>query len=157
MHPNATLLNRLFTALNEDDHATMAACYHPEATFHDIAFDLQRRPRIHGMWHMICEHSNVEATFEIVRADDLEGRVNLVDAYTFSDTGLPVRNVIQSRFRFRDGLIVEHTDECDPRTWATMALGEGVSAFLAGRIRLMRSLKAHWKLWKFTRPYPQYR
>ena len=54
MHPNATVLHRLFTALNNDDHVTMAACYDPEATFHDIAFHLQRRPRIHAMWHMIC-------------------------------------------------------------------------------------------------------
>jgi ketosteroid isomerase-like protein len=157
MHPNATVPHRLFTALNNDDHATMAVCYHPEATFHDIAFHLQRRPRIHGMWHMICERSNVKATFEIVRADDREGCVNLVDDYTFSDTGKPVHNVIESRFRFKDNLIVEHTDFCDPRAWATMALGEGIPAFLAGHIRLMRSLKARWKLWKFTRPYPQYR
>ena len=83
--------------------------------------------------------------------------MNLVDDYTFSDTGNPVHNVIESRFRFREGLIVQHTDVCDPRAWATMALGEGVPGFLAGRIRLMRSLKAGWKLWKFTRPYPQYR
>ena len=157
MHPNATLLHRLFTALNNDDHATMAACYHPEATFHDIAFNLKRRARIHGMWHMICERSDVKATFSIVQADDIEGRVNLVDDYTFSDTGKPVRNVIESRFRFQDGLIVQHDDVCDPRAWATMALGEGVTGYLAGRIRLMRSLKAHSKLRKFTRPYPQYR
>jgi ketosteroid isomerase-like protein len=157
MHPNATVLHRLFTALNHDDHATMAACYHPEATFHDIAFDLRRRPRIHGMWHMICERSDVKATFEIVRADDREGWVNLVDDYTFSDTGKPVHNIIESRFRFKDGLIIDHTDTCDPRAWATMALGDGPAGFLAGRIRLMRSLKARWKLWKFTRPYPEYR
>jgi hypothetical protein len=38
-----------------------------------------------------------------------------------------------------------------------MALGEGVSGFLAGRIRLVRSFKAHWKLRKFIRAHPQYR
>ena len=157
MHPNASLLHRLFTALNDDDHVTMASCYHPEATFHDIAFNLKGRARIHGMWHMICELSDVKATFEVAHADDFEGRVNLVDTYTFSDTGNAVRNVIDSRFRFQDGLIAQHTDLCDARAWATMALGEGVTGFLAGRIRLMRSLTANWLLWKFTRPYPQYR
>ena len=135
----------------------MASCYHPDATFHDIAFDLKRRARIHGMWHMICERSDVKATFEVVHADDVVGRVDLVDEYTFSDTGRPVRNVIDSRFRFQDGLIAEHTDHCDAGTWATMALGEGVIGFLAGRIRLVRSFKANMKLRKFTQAYPQYR
>jgi hypothetical protein len=157
MHPNAALLHRLFTALNHDDHQKMASCYQPEAKFHDIAFDLKRRTRIHGMWHMICELSDVKATFEIVHANDFDGRVNLVDEYTFSDTGYPVRNVIDSRFRFQDGLIAEHTDLCDSRAWATMALGEGVTGFLAGRIRLVRSVKANWMLWKFTRTHRQYR
>jgi ketosteroid isomerase-like protein len=156
-HANAALLRRLFAALNQHDHATMAACYHPRATFHDIAFDLKGQPRIHGMWHMICERSNVVATIEVVDANDVEGRVSLVDTYTFSDTGYPVRNVIDSRFHFRDGLISEQTDDCDARAWASQALGPGLTGFLAGRIRLMRSLKARWKLWKFTRLYPQYR
>ena len=156
-HANAALLHRLFAALNQHDHETMGACYHPTATFHDIAFNLKGRPRIHAMWHMICQRSNVVATIEAVHANDIEGRVSLVDTYTFSDTGYPVRNVIDSRFRFRDGLISEQMDHCDAKAWASQALGEGLTSFLAGRIRLMRSLKAGWKLWKFTRPYAQYR
>jgi Ketosteroid isomerase-related protein len=151
MHPNAVLLDRLFNALNRKDHATMASCYHPDATFHDIAFDLKGRPRIHAMWQMICERSNVTATVTVVHADDGDGRVNVVDDYTFSDTGLPVHNIIESRFKFRDGLIAQHIDLCDPKAWATMALGDGLPGFLAGRIRLIRSIKARWKLWQFGR------
>lgn len=32
-----------------------AACYHPDATFEDIAFPLRGKKQIHGMWHMIAE------------------------------------------------------------------------------------------------------
>src|SRR3954462_407066 len=122
MHPNAALLDRLFTALDRHDHATMTACYHLDATFRDIAFDLHGRKEIHAMWHMICE-GDIRATFDVVHADDNTAEVNLIDDYTFSSTGRKVHNVIQSRFQFQDGVIIEHHDFCDPRAWAAMALG----------------------------------
>jgi ketosteroid isomerase-like protein len=156
MHPNGVLLQRLFTALDRHDHSAMGPCYQPTATFHDIAFDLEGRQRILAMWHMICEGSDIRVTFEAVHANDQDGRVALVDEYTFGDTGRKVRNVIDSRFRFNDGLIVEHRDFCDAPAWASMAIG-GVSGLLAGRIRLLRSLKANKKLDSFVRAHSEYR
>jgi hypothetical protein len=55
MHPNTQLLQRFFTALNDHDHEARACYYPPRATFRDIAFDLDRVTRIHGMWFMICD------------------------------------------------------------------------------------------------------
>jgi SnoaL-like domain len=156
MHPNQVLLQRLFTALDQHDYPTMGSCYHADALFHDIAFKLEKRQCILGMWHMICEGTDIRATFEVVHANDQEGRVNLVDDYTFSDTGRHVHNVIDSRFRFQDGLTAEHKDSCDAHAWAAMALG-GVSGFLAGRIRLLRSWKASQMLKKFIQSHPEYR
>jgi ketosteroid isomerase-like protein len=149
MHPNGLLLRRLFTALDAHDHPTMAACYAPAASFRDIAFDLEGKPDIHGMWQMICERSDIRATFEVVHADDGEGRVALVDHYTFSDTKFKVRNVIDARFRFENGLIVQHHDHCDARAWAAMAFHGGVRGFLAGRFRFVRSRAAKAKLKTF--------
>jgi ketosteroid isomerase-like protein len=156
MHPNTQLLTRLFAALSQHDHRSMAACYHPAATFHDIAFDLRTSKRIHAMWHMICEGSDITATVQSVHADDLQGRASVVDEYTFRDTGRPVRNVIDCRFRFKDGLIIEQTDTCDERAWAGLALG-GITGFLAGRIRLLRSWKANGKLKTVLSAHPEYR
>ena len=65
MHANAALLHRLFTALDHNDHPTMASCYHSAARFRDIAFDLRGRKQIHSMWHMICA-GDIRATFEVV-------------------------------------------------------------------------------------------
>jgi hypothetical protein len=61
-----------------------------------------------------------------------------------------VRNAIDSRFHFRDGLIVEQRDSCDARLWGRMAIG-GLPGFLAGHIRLLRSWKASALLRDFTR------
>jgi SnoaL-like domain len=165
MHPNALQLQRLFSSLNRHDHVTMAFCYHSAARFRDIAFDLRGRQEIHDMWRMIC-HGDIRATFDVVDANDDDGYVKLVDEYTFhaddavpSDGRVPVpgrsvRNVIDSRFHFSEGLIIEHEDSCDPRLWADMALG-GAAGFLAGRIRLLRSWKAKQKLKEFVRSHPE--
>lgn len=147
MHPHVLLLQRLFTALNRHDASGMADCYHPRATFRDIAFQLEGRDQIHGMWRMICA-GDIHATFEVLFADDERGRVRLIDEYTFSDTGRKVRNVIDSQFRFADHAVVEQRDACDARAWASMAIG-GISGFVAGRVGLLRRIKARRKLKKF--------
>ena len=147
-HPNAALLRRLFTSLQGRDDQAMADCYAEQATFHDIAFDLKNRREIHAMWRMICATTPVTVTIEGVEADDRTGRARIIDEYTFSDTGNPVVNPIESRFRFADGRIVEHRDECDERSWARQAIG-GPFGWLAGRVRPLRAWKASRKL----RPY----
>ncbi|HMG48835.1 MAG TPA: nuclear transport factor 2 family protein [Allosphingosinicella sp.] len=160
MHANGILLKRLFTALGEHDHLAMASCYHPKARFRDIAFNLRGADEIYDMWRMICS-GDIEVEFEVLEADDRAGRVRLVDTYTFGASkdppkpGRRVRNAIDSRFQFEDGLIVRHEDDCDAKVWAKQAMGDGVGAFLASRIRLMRSLVANAKLTKFVRTNPE--
>ena len=154
-HANADLLARLFTGLAQHDHEAMAACYHPDATFTDIAFDLRGRRQIHAMWHMISE-GDIRTAFTVRNADDRAGVVAVTDDYTFRATGKPVHNVIESHFRFRDGLIEEQRDLCDAQKWADQALG-GPSGFLAGRLRFLRSLKARQTLSKFMAAHPEYR
>jgi hypothetical protein len=149
MHPNGLLLRRLFMALDVHDHQTMAECYAPAASFRDIAFNLEGKPKIHAMWQIICESSDLRATFEVVHADDVEGRVPLIDHYTYRDTKFKVRNVIDARFRFENGLIVQHRDYCDAKAWAAMAFHGGVRGFLAGRFRFVRARAAEAKLKAF--------
>jgi ketosteroid isomerase-like protein len=149
MHSNEQLLQQLYANLNQRNHQAMADCYHPDATFHDIAFKLQGKDQIRSMWQMICS-GDIRTTFEIVSVDDREGVVALVDEYTFSETGRRVRNPIESRFRFRDGLIAHHRDSCDSRAWAAAAIG-GLGGFLAGRVRFLRAWKARGMLREFIR------
>jgi hypothetical protein len=77
----------------------------------------------------------------------------VIDEYTFSDTGRKVRNVIDSRFTFRDQLVAEHRDTCNPRQWADMAFG-GFKGFVAGRIAPITRFKARRKLKRFVERHP---
>jgi hypothetical protein len=161
MHQNAALLSRLFTALDQHDHTTMASCYHPDATFRDIAFDLAGQRRIHAMWHMVSE-SDIRVAVEHVEAGEREGYARFVDTYTFGagrGSGRPgrlVRNPIEARFWFEGEQIIRELDSCDARAWASAALG-GASGFLAGRVRLLRSAVARSKLDAFIERHPEYR
>ena len=151
-HPNAALLVQLFTALNRRDADGVAACYGRDATFSDIAFDLHGQDAIRDMWRMICA-GDIRSEFEVVCADDERGQVAVIDHYTFTDTGRAVRNVIDSRFRFAKGLVLQHRHECDPRAWAAMAIG-GAAGFAAGRLAPLRRFKARKKLQAFLRAHP---
>jgi hypothetical protein len=154
MHSHAALLAKLYGCLDGKDHQSMASCYHPHATFMDIAFTLHGRKRIHAMWHLIAE-TDLRATFRVLRADDQTGTVDLTDDYTFRDTARHVHNVIRSEFRFRDGLIIEHRDSCDALKWGMQALGpvKGVFSWL---IPAIRRSKAMTKLEKFIASHPEY-
>jgi hypothetical protein len=162
MPDTAALLDKLFTSLDKHDDRAMASCYHDSAHFRDIAFDLDGRKQIHSMWAMICD-GDIRVQFEILEANDRFGRVKLVDTYTFGTSkdslrpGRPIRNSIESSFIFKDGLILRHDDDCDPKAWAKSALANGFIGFFAGRIRLLRSHKARSLLAAFVAKHPEYR
>ncbi|HYH79636.1 MAG TPA: nuclear transport factor 2 family protein [Longimicrobium sp.] len=148
MHPNEQLLERLYTCLREHDADGMAACYHPDATFDDIAFSLAGRKKIHAMWDMICR-TDIRAEFKVLHADNETGVVDLVDEYhygrTDSDPGRPVHNAIRSTFGFRDGLIFAHEDRCDALVWGRQALGPALGV-LTWLVPIARTIKAKKKL-----------
>lgn len=154
MHPNSSLLEKLYTCLNAKNHVGMAACYHPDAEFQDIAFTLRGNKPIHAMWHLISE-GDLKASFTIRQVDGQTGMVDLVDDYTFRDTGRPIHNLIQSEFRFEDGLIVQHHDSCNALQWGMQALGpvKGVMSWL---IPSKRREMAMAKLQKFIAIHPEY-
>jgi ketosteroid isomerase-like protein len=155
MHSHAEVVTRLFMALQKHDHEAMASCYDDDATFKDIAFDISGKKRIHAMWHMICE-GDIRSSFDIVKVDDRVAVVKVVDEYTFRSSGRKVHNVIESRFRLKNGSIVDQQDTCDAREWAGMALG-GVSGFLAGRLDFVRRAKARKTLDAFIDKHAEYK
>jgi hypothetical protein len=58
-----------------------------------------------------------------VGTDDSTGRCHWTADNVFKDTGRRVFNEIQARFRFRDGLVVDHLDECNAKQWAKKTYG----------------------------------
>lgn len=123
MTPNAQLLTDFYTAFQTRDYARMNACYADEAHFEDPVFTL-RGPQIHAMWHMLCEAGeDLRLTFSGVEADETEGRAHWEPVYAFGTAGRTVHNVIEARFRFRDGRIAHHRDAFDLWRWTRQALG----------------------------------
>jgi len=141
--------------LHEHQHGFMAGLYHEQATFRDIAFDLQGQKRIHAMWHRICEGDiiveidSIEAVRETIIA-------HVVDRYTFTKTLRKVVNRITSQFRFCNGLIIEHHDTCNELDWARQAFG-GIQGELAGRLGVLRRRAARKLMNQILEEHPEYR
>jgi hypothetical protein len=134
------LIDRFYKAFKQRDAAGMAACYHVQARFRDPVFELQGE-RIGKMWKMLCSRgADLRVEFGNVSADATAGSADWQAWYTFSTTRRPVHNVIHARFRFADGLIVEHIDEFNFWRWSRQALGPaglllGWSPFIRAKVR----------------------
>lgn len=123
VHPNATLIDTFYRAFQRRDHATMAACYAPDASFQDPVFTLEGAA-VGAMWRMLCERGkDLRIEYGQIEADVAAGSAAWSAWYTFSGTERPVHNQIRASFAFRNGRIVRHTDRFDLYRWAAQALG----------------------------------
>lgn len=124
MHAHAALITRFYDAFARRDAAGMAACYHPEVRFSDPAFPDLRGPEAAAMWAMLVSRGkDLKVTASDISADDLSGKAHWDAHYTFSQTGRKVLNRIDARFKFADGLIIEHLDHFSFARWSRQALG----------------------------------
>lgn len=152
------LIENFYTAFQRKDWQGMQACYHDDVVFSDPVFQHLKGTQAKAMWHMLLvAGKDLTITFRDVRATESEGSCHWEAHYTFSRTGRKVHNVIEARFRFREGKIGEHTDRFDLWKWARMALGMsglwlGWSPFLQKKVRDI----AKSGLEKFIREHPFY-
>jgi ketosteroid isomerase-like protein len=123
MANEAALIERFFAAFARRDAPAMTACYAEDAHFRDPVFDVTG-PRIGAMWSMLCERAvDLQVDWRDVRADAATGSAHWEPRYTFSATGRPVHNRIDSAFTFKANLIATHVDTFDLWRWSRMALG----------------------------------
>ena len=125
-NPNTQLIERFYGAFKEHDGARMAACYAPDVEFSDPVFPDLKGHRAGAMWQMLTEggsDAGLRIELHEHEADETTGSAHWIAHYTFSETGRPVVNDIQARFRFEDGLISEHRDDFDFHRWSRQALG----------------------------------
>jgi ketosteroid isomerase-like protein len=141
VHPNQQLIERLYSCFNARDAIGMGGCYHPEVVFSDPAFGELRGGEVAAMWAMLCSRAqDLAITLAEAAASDERGQARWEARYTFTRTGRAVHNVIDARFLFRDGLIVDHVDHFDFWRWSRQALGLpglllGWSPALRSRVR----------------------
>ena len=118
------LIQRFYTAFNEHDGETMAACYTPDAHFWDPVFGDLNGAEPGAMWRMLTGRApDLRVELAEHSADSDVGTARWIAHYTFTQTGRPVVNDIRATFRFRDGLIADHRDEFDFTKWARQAIG----------------------------------
>lgn len=149
MSDHERLVERFYQAFAALDAGAMATCYHPEVHFQDEVFDL-KGGEASGMWRMLCangkdlrlQHSNIRTEGDWVCA-------HWEAHYTFSTTGRHVHNVIEGKFRFDEGKIIEHIDQFDFYKWSKQALGTsglllGWTPFLKAKVqaRALSQLKS---------------
>ena len=123
MADNASVIQELYEALDRHDGEAMARQYAPDARFRDPAFGELNGTEAGDMWRMLtgrAEDLKVELPDHSAEGDT--GTAHWIATYTFR-TGRPVVNDIHARFRFRDGLIVDHEDSFSFWRWARQALG----------------------------------
>ena len=155
---NEQLIRHFYESFQRKDYRSMAACYHPDATFRDEAFDLKNGKEIAAMWHLLCEAGkDLRVEFTDVQADEHSGRAHWEAWYTFSRTGRRVHNVIEARFVFQEGKILRHVDSFSFWRWSRQSLGAtgmllGWTGFLKNKVRLT----AMSGLWKFMEKHPEY-
>jgi ketosteroid isomerase-like protein len=138
---NRELLERFYAAFARRDGAAMGACYHPHARFRDPVFTLEG-PAIGTMWRMLCTRgADLRVEYSGIVADAGEGAAQWQAWYTFSSSGRKVHNRVRARFRFADGLIVEHVDDFDFWRWSRQALG-GAGLLLGWTPQLRRKVCA---------------
>ena len=134
------LIENFYSAFARGDAQAMAACYHPEAKFHDPIFGSLHGAEIGHMWQMLLTLSKGQLKLHFQVNDAHLGlvRAHWEADYTFSATGFPVHNVIESEFELREGLIYRQRDHFDLHRWSSQALG--TPGFLFGGLPLFQNL-----------------
>jgi ketosteroid isomerase-like protein len=120
---NASVIRELYEELDRHDGEAMARHYAPDGRFKDPAFGVLSGAEAGDMWRMLTGRAeDLRVELPEHSADGDTGTAHWIATYTFS-TGRPVVNDIHARFRFQDGLIVDHEDSFSFWRWARQALG----------------------------------
>lgn len=147
-----TTMNSFYSAFQEHDARKMGECYHPKVTFSDPVFKNLNAEETKAMWAMLIDTAkeNLKIDYHSVIADKQSGECIWEAFYPFSKTGNEVHNIIHTKMKFQDGLIIEHHDHFNFWRWSSMALGTaglilGWTPFLKSKVRnmAMRSLKKY--------------
>jgi len=159
MNPNENLIKNFYTAFRNKDWKGMQACYHPDIVFNDPVFQNLKGKEAKAMWHMLASSAkDLVIQFDSIKADEQKGSCHWEAFYPFSRTGRKVHNIIDAKFEFKDGIIINHTDTFSFWRWSRMALGTpGVLLGWSSLIHNKVQQTARVNLDKFIAANPEYK
>ncbi|TNE51262.1 MAG: nuclear transport factor 2 family protein [Deltaproteobacteria bacterium] len=117
---NAETVTKFYKAMQEGDFDTIMSLYHPDAEFSDPAFPGIKGDKLEGMWKLIT-NAEPDIKFRDVKANDDGTVTGHWDADYELLKGNPIHNQIDSKFEFKDGKIIKHTDSFNFSKWADQA------------------------------------
>src|SRR4029079_2872883 len=124
MNANEELMARFYSAFQRRDYQTMQHCYGNKVIFYDPVFEDLVDDEVKLMWEMLCKRAaDLSIELSNVQADEEYGTCDWKASYTFNKTGRKVVNTIRAHMRFKDGRIIEHTDQFKLSSWCRQALG----------------------------------
>lgn len=123
-NPVEQVANNFYSAFQQKNANGMIECYHQDLQFEDPAFGKLSYAQTCGMWKMLCESAkDLSIEYSILKSEDEYVEVRWIAEYSFSKTGKFVHNEIIAQLMFRDGKIIQHTDNFDLFKWAKQAMG----------------------------------
>ncbi|TGL62782.1 nuclear transport factor 2 family protein [Leptospira sarikeiensis] len=142
MHPNETKIRDFYKNFGSRNSANLSEFYSEEVEFSDPVFPNLKGGAVSGMWAMLSERMDPNASIELVEAsaDTETGKAYWVAKYLFSKTGRQVQNHIRTEFSFKNGKVVKQKDRFPFWKWTRMALGMpgillGWTPLVQGKVR----------------------
>jgi uncharacterized protein len=124
MNANEEVMTKFYSSFQKKDYRAMQDCYADRVIFYDPVFQDLVDDEVKMMWEMLCKRADdLSIEFRNVHADEEYGTCDWRASYTFRKTGRKVVNNIRAHMRFRDGKIVEHSDQFKLSSWCRQALG----------------------------------
>jgi len=141
MNMNEQVITRFYSAFQKWDYETMQDCYDDKVIFYDPVFEDLVDDEVRLMWEILCKRAtDLSIEFSNVQADEEYGTCSWTATYTFTRTKRRVTNRIKAHMRFRNGRIIEHSDQFKLSTWCRQAFGFtgwllGGTAWFQNRVR----------------------
>ena len=133
MKQEENIIEKFYQAFEHLDAERMVETYHDDVTFEDPAFGILRGEKAKNMWRMLCS-SQQGKDFKIktthIEYTPEKGTARWEAYYTFGKKGRKVHNVINAKFEFKDGKIINHLDSFNLYKWSKQSMG--VTGFLLG-------------------------
>lgn len=136
---NKEIIEQFYTSFSQGDAKDMIECYHQDITFTDPVFGCLKGDRAVNMWKMLLSNKKTAASiqFSNIETNSDQGSANWIATYAYGPKKRNVINKVTAHFKFKDGKIIEHTDNFDLWEWTKQAMG--VPGYLLGWTAFMKN------------------